>query len=130
MIFADASALVAILAQEDDAVLLSERLKDSRQRFYSAIVQWETITALCRSYQLDPVFAADSVVAFLHGLKFEIVPIGYREANLAAEASRRFGRGRHSAALNMGDCFAYACAKSCGAALLYKGDDFAKTDLA
>ena len=50
--------------------------------------------------------------------------------SLAADAYARYGKGRHVAALNMGDCFAYACAKAHGARLLYKGDDAARTDLA
>jgi ribonuclease VapC len=56
--------------------------------------------------------------------------IGERELRLAIEAHSRYGKGRHPAALNLGDCFAYACAKANGARLLYVGDDFAKTDLA
>ena len=53
-----------------------------------------------------------------------------RVAEMAAEAYVQYGKGRHPAALNMGDCFAYACAKANGARLLYRGEDFAKTDLA
>ena len=55
--------------------------------------------------------------------------IGLVEARLALEAHARFGRGRHPARLNMGDCFAYACARSRGVPLLYKGEDFALTDI-
>lgn len=58
------------------------------------------------------------------------MPIGAKEADLAVEAMRVYGRGRHPAALNMGDCFAYASAKAAGASLLHKGGDFALTDLA
>lgn len=60
----------------------------------------------------------------------ELAPIGERELDLAAKAYAEFGKGRHAAALNMGDCFAYACAKANRARLLFKGDDFAKTDIA
>lgn len=63
----------------------------------------------------------------LNDLKF--VSIGERELELAAQAYAEFGKGRHSAALNMGDCFAYACAKANRAKLLFKGDDFTKTDI-
>ena len=52
------------------------------------------------------------------------------EAAIASDGYALFGRGRHTAMLNMGDCFAYACAKANGAKLLYEGDDFAQTDLA
>ena len=56
--------------------------------------------------------------------------VGERELRLAIDAHARYGKGRHRAALNMGDCFAYACAKANDAKLLYKGEDFSKTDLA
>lgn len=58
------------------------------------------------------------------------MPIGGGEASIASSTYEVYGRGRHPAALNMGDCFAYACAKAVGASLLYKGGDFALTDLA
>ncbi|CAN5295645.1 hypothetical protein BH09PSE1_BH09PSE1_29370 [soil metagenome] len=58
-----------------------------------------------------------------------MMSIGASEHRLALEAFDRFGKGRHPAALNMGDCFAYACAKSLAVPLLYKGDDFAQTDV-
>ncbi len=58
-----------------------------------------------------------------------MVGIGEREFELAAEAYAEFGKGRHQAALNMGDCFAYACARANHARLLFKGDDFSKTDI-
>jgi ribonuclease VapC len=61
---------------------------------------------------------------------FQLVAITDREWVISAEAYARFGKGRHPAALNMGDCFAYACAESNSARLLYKGDDFSRTDLA
>jgi ribonuclease VapC len=63
----------------------------------------------------------------LNGLKY--VNIGERELDFAAQAYAEFGKGRHAAALNMGDCFAYACAKANRAALLFKGADFSKTDI-
>ena len=64
----------------------------------------------------------------LNDLKF--VAIGEREFDLATQAYAEFGKGQHPAALNMGDCFAYACAKANRAKLLFKGEDFAKTDIA
>jgi ribonuclease VapC len=59
-----------------------------------------------------------------------LASIGAEESHEAIMAAHRYGRGRHPARLNMGDCFAYACAKTNAARLLYKGDDFSKTDLA
>jgi ribonuclease VapC len=58
-----------------------------------------------------------------------MVPIGGREFDLAADAHARFGKGRHPAKLNMGDCYAYACARANHARLPFKGADFVKTDI-
>ena len=63
-------------------------------------------------------------------LKIEIIAVSVKQANIARKAFQRFGRGRHPARLNFGDCFAYALAKDCGAPLLFKGEDFAQTDIA
>jgi ribonuclease VapC len=67
---------------------------------------------------------------FVQRTGMQILPITTEIGHAAIDAFDRYGRGRHAAQLNMGDCFAYACAKALGAPLLYKGDDFALTDLA
>ena len=63
-------------------------------------------------------------------LKIEIIAVSAKQANIARKAFQRFGRGRHPARLNFGDCFAYALAKDSGAPLLFKGEDFSQTDIA
>lgn len=90
---------------------------------------WETVSALCFSHRLTVVAARQRVRLFLMTLDVQLVEIGEREYELAAEAYARFGKGRHPAALNMGDCFAYACAKAHNARLLFTGNDFARTDI-
>ena len=78
----------------------------------------------------QPIAAATSVDTFLRDFDIIVVPVAAAEGHGAIDAYRRYGKGStHPARLNMGDCFAYACAKSNGAKLLYKGDDFAQTDL-
>jgi len=72
---------------------------------------------------------AESVEGLIAELGVSIVPFGEAEWHLAVEAFRRFGRGRHPAALNYGDCLAYACAQAARDTLLFVGDDFAKTDI-
>jgi ribonuclease VapC len=67
---------------------------------------------------------------FLSEAEVEIVPVTLEQVELACEAFRRYGRGRHPAGLNFGDVFAYALAKVTGEPLLFKGEDFAKTDIA
>ena len=66
---------------------------------------------------------------FLDTMDFSFVDIGEREFDIASEAYAQFGKGRHPAALNMGDCFAYACARANSARLLFKGEDLRRTDI-
>ena len=130
MIFVDASALLAVVAGEAEAAALARRMQAASRRFCSATSIWETVSGLCRSYAISVPAARAQVRRFLDVGQFEFVAITERESEIALDAYARFGKGRHPAALNMGDCFAYACAKSNQAKLLYKGDDFTKTDLA
>lgn len=129
-VFVDASALVAIIAGEADADFFADRLAADPIRLCSALSLWETVSALRRSYALTISTARAQLDEYVIAGQFRLVPIGEREYALALEAYDRYGKGRHPAALNMGDCFAYACARSNGATLLYKGQDFARTDLA
>ena len=129
MIFVDASAMISMMAGEGDADDLADRLEAERPRLCSAISLWETIAGLCRTYTFSVPSARSVVQSFVELNSIELVNIGEREFDLAAQAYAEFGKGRHPAALNMGDCFAYACAKANGARLLFKGDDFNKTDV-
>lgn len=130
MVFADASALIAIIAGEDGADALADVLEAEGDRLCSAVAVWETVAGLCRSYAFSVPAAREHVGRFLEAGGFRFVGIGERETRLATDAYAAYGKGRHQAALNMGDCFAYACAKANNAKLLYKGGDFARTDLA
>lgn len=129
MIFADASALLAVIAGEADADALADRMQAASRRLCSAMSVWETVAGLCRSYAVPVPTARAQVRRFLDASQFQFVAITERESEIAADAYAQFGKGRHPAALNMGDCFSYACAKSNRAKLLYKGTDFAKTDV-
>lgn len=129
MIFIDASALVAMMVGEAEADELADVMEADRARFCSPMSLWETTAGLCRSYGFMAAVARDQIKDFLNAHGIEIVAIGEREYELAAEAYAAFGKGRHPAALNMGDCFAYASARARNAALLFKGEDFSKTDI-
>jgi ribonuclease VapC len=129
-LFVDASAMVAIIAAEPGADALVERLEGHSAPLCSPVSAWESMSALVRSFGMTPPAAQDLVAGFIAQLGLQMVPIGAAEFAGAADAYARYGKGRHKAALNMGDCFAYACAKTHKAALLYKGNDFALTDLA
>ena len=130
MMFIDASALVAILTREDDWQTLSTRVQQAETPVTSAIAIYEASLAIALKMAMPHDEALREVEQFMRSSLIDVVPIGSVEARLAIDAHARFGRMHHKAALNMGDCFAYACAKLSGAELLYKGEDFAKTDLA
>jgi len=91
---------------------------------------WETVFALQRSYDRPAAVARVNVATYAESLPLEMAATGGEELATALDAYQTYGNGRHRARLNMGDCFAYACAKTNGAQLLYKGDDFSHTDLA
>ena len=116
-IFADASALVAIVAREAEALALVDCLDADERRLCSALSVWETVAGLARSYMFSVPSARVRVRLFLDTMDFSFVGIGEREFDMASEAYAQFGKGRHPAALNMGDCFAYACARANSARL-------------
>lgn len=126
----DASAIVAIMRREPEAGALAIRLTEAPRRGTHGISVYEATLAVAR-LSGAPVAEAEAVVAdFLEDMAVVVHPIGPAEAAAALDAFARYGKGRHPAALNMGDCFSYACAKLRGMPLLYKGDDFALTDIA
>ncbi len=129
MIFIDASAFVSVLASENDALALAACLDGETAVICSAISVWETVAALCNNYRYSNEDPRKSVSDLMRDLKIRYADIGQRETELAISAYAQFGKGRHQAALNMGDCFAYACAKANSAKLLFKGQDFSKTDI-
>ena len=127
--FVDASALTAMLANENDAPDLLGRMSQYSERTTSPLSVWETSVALARILKLEISDAGDVVERFLRLMNIEVREVSPEARFLALEAFARFGEGRHKAALNFGDCFAYACARQFGAPLLYKGDDFSQTDI-
>lgn len=130
-LFIDASAVVAMIAKEADALELVDRLDEDPVLIWSPIVQWESVAALARLQDYSMFSARHDLAAFAETYDIRTVSIGEDEYDLAFHAHRLYGkRSGHAAQLNMGDCFAYACAKAHHAQLLYKGNDFAQTDLA
>jgi ribonuclease VapC len=128
-IFVDASAMIAMMVGEGDADELADLLGADRQRLCSAVSVWETVAGLCRTHVFSIPSARTVVQSFIELNDLKFVTIGERELELASQAYAEFGKGRHPAALNMGDCFTYACAKANRARLLFKGEDFTKTDI-
>lgn len=122
----DSSALVAILFKEPEAEQLAGMIRDTDTTAIAAPTLLET--AIVAEGRTLPGMA-EKLDALLGAIRPEIVPFTAEHVSLARDAWRRYGKGRHKAGLNLGDCFAYALAKERGQALLFKGDDFAATDI-
>jgi len=122
----DSSALVAILFKEPEAERLAGMIRDADATAISAPTLLET--TIVAEGRTRPGMA-EKLDALLGAIRPEIVPFTAEHVSLARDAWRRYGKGRHKAGLNLGDCFAYALAKERGQALLFKGDDFAATDI-
>lgn len=120
-----------MIAGEAEQEHFATTLAHADDPLWSAMVCWETVSSLRLSYKWTIADARREVELVVSQLPFRLVPIAEAERTLALDTYQRYGKGsRHPARLNMGDCFAYACAKSNDARLLYKGNDFIHTDLA
>lgn len=123
----DTSAIIAILFNEDDAerfaamITRADSCRVSAATFVEAAIVVESQTKSSGSRQLDALVRRAGIV---------IEPVTEEHAHIARQAFSDFGKGRHPAGLNYGDCFSYALAKATGEPLLFKGKDFVKTDLA
>lgn len=126
--FVDASAIVAVIVPEPDGDEIAAELEAADLVIVSPLVVWESVAAMARIRRSPVEVARQSVDLFLVGIGAEIMLIDADIGALAIDAFARYGKGRHRAALNMGDCFAYACAKSRALPILAKGDDFVQTD--
>lgn len=122
----DTSALVAMLTDEPDAPVLEAEVEAdpirlmSTASFVEAAIVIETRFGESGGRELD---------LWMHRAGVNLVAVDADQADTARAAYRRFGKGRHRAGLNYGDCFAYALAKTSGEPLLCKGDDFSHTDI-
>jgi ribonuclease VapC len=123
----DASALIAILCGEPEARLFIESIESADSRRISVATFVEVSIVVESKLGAEGLRDLDRFVATA-GL--ELVPVDGEQGYLARTAFSRFGKGRHSAGLNFGDCFAYALAKVLGESLLCKGRDFSQTDIA
>ena len=121
----DTSALVAILLQEEDAQAYADAIAAAATAALSAASYVElAIVSLSRGAR-----GRAELEAMLADAVIDIVPVTLDQARIAAGAYERYGKGRHAAALNFGDCFAYALAQTRCEPLLFKGSDFGLTDV-
>ena len=122
----DTSAIIAILFDEADAdrydraIVAAPICRMSVANFLEATLVLESREGIGAGHDFD---------AYIERAAIELVPITVEQARAARRAWRRFGRGNHPASLNFGDCFSYALAEATGEPLLYKGEDFALTDI-
>jgi ribonuclease VapC len=128
--FVDASAIVTILTRDPEADTLADVLESAQSPITSPIAIFEAALGICRKRHASVEEAEQDVGEFLGLAGVRTVSVTDKEAHTALAAFSRYGKGRgHPAQLNLGDCFAYAMAKNYRTALLFKGEDFGKTDL-
>lgn len=125
-IVVDTSALVAVVLGEDDADRYAQVIRTSTQRLAISAATLVEAVIVVEARQGLP--AVQDLYELLEAGGITVEPLTQSQAEGAVAAWRRFGRGRHPAALNFGDCFAYGLAGALDAVLLFKGDDFARTD--
>jgi ribonuclease VapC len=123
----DTSAMMAILLLEPEAPEFARALEGAADRLISAVSVLEAgIVSLVR--RGDP--GVQRLESFITAAELEVVAFDREQASIARDAFGRYGKGRHPAGLNFGDCASYALAASRALPLLFKGDDFAQTDIA
>jgi ribonuclease VapC len=122
----DTSAVVAILTREPESRAFIESIEAADSRSMSTATFVEASIVIEARYGADGVRDLD---LFLDRAGVDLISVDAEHAREARRAFSRYGKGRHPAGLNFGDCFAYALATTAGEPLLYKGDDFSKTDV-
>jgi ribonuclease VapC len=122
----DTSAVLAVLLEEPEAPAFRRALSHDPVRMMSAVSALET-TCVLESRRGEQ--AGVEFELLLHKITVRIMPFDERQLEAARDAWRKFGKGRHPAGLNFGDCVAYALAKVAGERLLFKGNDFTQTDI-
>jgi ribonuclease VapC len=125
----DASAIVAILLGEEDAEGVAGMIVRQSERFTTSVSLMETSIRLLRLRHETEKQVVGDIDYLLSRLRVEVRDVDGDAWRVAARAYARFGKGRHPAGLNFGDCLAYAAAKQAGVRLVYKGEDFALTDV-
>jgi ribonuclease VapC len=129
IIFIDTSVFVAILTNEPDRDGFIDVIAAAEHRITSPVVRLETSIVLSRRLDFSPRDAEARLEAFLKDAEIEETLIDSAVGVAAVACFEQYGKGRHPARLNFADCLSYACAKARGATLLFKGGDFAQTDV-
>jgi ribonuclease VapC len=122
----DTSALLAILQDEPERRAFNEAIEGAASRAIS-VASWVEVSMVIETR--TGAEGLRDLDLFVDRARIEIVPVNVEQGKAARRAFSRFGKGRHPAGLNYGDCFAYALASHLGEPLLFKGEDFGKTDV-
>ena len=122
----DTSALLAILQDEPERRAFNEAIEAAASRAVS-VASWVEVSMIIETR--TGAEGLRDLDLFVDRARIEIVPVDVEQGKAALRAFSRFGKGRHPAGLNYGDCFAYALASHLGEPLLFKGEDFGKTDV-
>lgn len=122
----DSSVLIAILENEPEETRLIDAIADDSVHLISAVFLVEASIVILNRRGEAGVAELDD---FLQEAEIQTVAVTPEQAILARRAYERYGKGRHPAKLNFGDCFSYAAALACGEPLLFKGNDFSETDI-
>ena len=125
----DSSALIAILFAEPGYLDIVDQILEADHVRVGAPTLVETSMVFAGRRRGKTAGEAGEVVGLVKELGITVVAFGEAESRIAVEAFQKFGRGRHKAALNFGDCLAYASATAAGDTLLFVGNDFRKTDI-
>ena len=122
----DSSAIIAVLLNEANAAQIAEAIDSGSQRLLSAASLLEA-SIVIESRKGEA--AGRELDLLIYRAAIEVVAVDQDQAEIARIAWRRYGRGRHPAGINYGDCFSYALARSRGLPLLFQGEDFSRTDI-
>lgn len=122
----DSSAMIAIFCDEPERSDFNRKIEAASRRLISTASVLETGIVLENRYGVEAYRELDF---FLLKAALEIYPFDVEQLEIARRAYRQYGKGRHRASLNYGDCFSYALAKQTGEPLLFKGNDFTQTDI-
>ena len=121
----DTSAIMSILRQEDDAAQMAACIAAAQSVYIGAVTRLQAFTVAMARGDVG----SQKLAELLDALSPQVIAFDEAQSNLAVTAVKAFGKGHHPARLNFGDCCAYAAAKALNLPLLYKGDDFAQTDI-
>lgn len=122
----------------DTSAITAIFLKESERRAYLELIERDGLRLMSAANALEATMVLEAkrgavigreLDLYLHRLSVEIVAVDYHQIEVARMGWRKYGKGRHPASLNFGNCFAYALAKTSGEPILAKGDDFRKTDV-